>query len=155
MSDAGAKPRPFETHTLEQMAAQLDAIDRELKERLIRRAEIGDELAIRYGTQLAALRANTDKNTASLTIDGIKVVGEVKKDVKYDGAALKTIAAPMSWEQVQAVFKIDFSVSEVSYKALQTAAALNPESKVLFDAITGARTVEYKPQAVKIERAKA
>lgn len=155
MSDVEGNPRPYSAATLPAMADLVAEIDGKIAEQKVKRSQIIDELGMRYGTQLVALRVTTGKNTANIEADGVKVAGEVKKEVSYDNAMLKATAATMTWEAVLAVFKIDFSVSEVSYKALQTGAALSPEGKALFDQIEKARTVEYKPQPLKIERVKA
>ena len=155
MSAAEGNPRPYSAATLSALADLLNEIDGEIATRSVKRSQIMDELTMRHDTAIAAQLAATGKGTAHLEIDGLKITGGITKSVKWDGPALQAMAFNMPWETVKTLFKIDFALSEASYAALQIGAALSPEGKALFDAAEKARTVQYKPQPLKIERIKA
>ncbi len=50
---------------------------------------------------------------------GYKIKVDIKQTVKWDSAALQTLASDMSWEKIQHWFKIDFSVPEAKFKAIE------------------------------------
>lgn len=80
------------------------------------------------------------KNSGDVTItpfDGLRFKASVSKTVKYDTEKLMRLASTMPGQKVTQLFKIDFSVSEESYKALQK---FEPE---LAAKIEEARTVKY------------
>lgn len=80
------------------------------------------------------------KNSGDVTMtlaDGTKYKASVSKTVKWDSDALKEGAKDFTWDEVRSMFKIDFSVPEANYQALQK---LKPE---LAEKVAAARTVKY------------
>jgi len=86
----------------------------------------------------AFLAGNKSAGDVTMTVDGAgKFKASISKTVKWDSAKLQGIAAGMSWNEANSVFKIDFSVSEANYKAAQT---MKPE---LAEKLLAARSVKY------------
>lgn len=81
--------------------------------------------------------------------DRMAVKYDAKQEVKWDSAALQAIAQTLPWERVQALFKIEFSMSETIYKGIAAAA---PELRGKIDA---ARTTTIKPPAVTLVKEEA
>lgn len=79
---------------------------------------INAELRSRFETRLLDSLIESDRQAGQHTFEeeGIKLTGEVKATVKWDSAALESVASTMPYEQVKRVFKIDFSVPEKVYK---------------------------------------
>lgn len=82
--------------------------------------------------------------TASREIEGgFKLKADIKQTVKWDGAALKAIAAGMgTLQEIEHWFKIEFSVPEAKFKAI-------PPGDLLDD-VTAARTTKLSPLKVTL-----
>lgn len=78
----------------------------------------------------------------SVEIDGIKITMKITQKVDWDSNVLESIANTLPWEQVRRIMKIDFSVPEKNFKALQ--------DDELKDRLTDARTVKYSNPTVII-----
>ncbi len=88
--------------------------------------------------KLALDTAGKVYGTATREVEGgYKIKADVKQAVKWDGAALQAIAADMTWEKIQHWFKIDFSMPEAKFKAIEP----GPFRK----AIEKARTTKLSP----------
>jgi len=117
-----------------------------LKARL---AQVKAELGRRYGDSVRQALAQAEKDHGSVTLelqDGFKVKGDVKQMVKWDSAALMDVAKTLPWERVDALFKIEFSMSEKIYAGV---AALSPELRAKIDA---ARTTKIAEPAITLIR---
>lgn len=80
------------------------------------------------------------KNSGDVTMtlaDGTRYKASVSKTVKYDSDYLFQLASTIPWDEARSIFKIDFSVPEANYQALQK---LKPE---LAEKVAAARTVKY------------
>lgn len=74
----------------------------------------------------------------TISVDGAgKFKASIGKTVRWDSSKLQSIAAGMSWSEASSIFKIDFSVPEVNFKA---AKSMNP---ALAEKLIEARTVKY------------
>lgn len=71
----------------------------------------------------------------STEIDGVKLTFKISQRVDWDSNVLESIANTLPWEQVRRIMKIEFSVPEKNFKAL--------EDNELKDRLTDARTVKY------------
>jgi hypothetical protein len=108
------------------------------------------EISARGTPSLTAAYAAQNKLSGTLsvpTVDGITFVGDMDKTVKWDSGKLMGIANKLTWEQAQALFKIEFSVPEKIYTAM---AATNPELKT---AIDEARSVKYALKVAAVRKA--
>ncbi len=108
---------------------------------------VKEELARRYGEsgKHALAQAGKDHGSTQLALqDGFFAKVDVKQEVKWDSAKLMAIAQTLPWERVQALFKIDFSMSETIYKGVG-AAAPDPAER-----IEEARTTILKPPVVAL-----
>ena len=98
--------------------------------------KISDALSdIAYKAMEAA--GKTSGDVTITPFDGLRFKASVSKTVKYDSAKLQALAATLPWQKTTQLFKIDFSVPEENYKALQK---LEPD---LAAKIEEARTVKY------------
>lgn len=107
--------------------------------------EIDGEVSRRYEARVQEALAASGKETGQVTFrsdTGEKLQGEVKKTVKWDSSKLQAVAASLPWEMVQRVFDVKFSVPEKTYSALT--------DESLRKRIEEARTVEHKPQPIKV-----
>jgi len=103
-------------------------------------ADIQAEIDRRFSDagKLALDTAGKDYGTITREVEnGYKIKADIKQTVKWDGAALQAIAADMTWEKIQHWFKIDFSVPEAKFKAIEP----GPFRK----AIEKARTTKLSP----------
>lgn len=100
------------------------------------------ELRNRFEPVLREALAQQDKQYGQHTFDadGVKLTAEVKATVKWDSAALEKIASNLPWETVSRVFKIEFSVPEKNFKAIN--------DQALLDKLVDARTVKYSDAKV-------
>lgn len=71
----------------------------------------------------------------STEIDGVKLTFKISQRVDWDSNVLESIANTLPWEQVRRIMKIEFSVPEKNFKAL--------EENELKDRLMDARTVKY------------
>lgn len=71
----------------------------------------------------------------STEIDGVKLTFKISQRVDWDSNVLESIANTLPWEQVRRIMKIEFSVPEKNFKAL--------EDNELKDRLMDARTVKY------------
>jgi hypothetical protein len=71
----------------------------------------------------------------STEIDGVKLTFKIGQRVDWDSNVLESIANTLPWEQVRRIMKIEFSVPEKNFKAL--------EDNELKDRLMDARTVKY------------
>lgn len=120
----------------EQRASILSALEQQKSILAEIDAKITDVLSETARKALAA----ADKTSGDVTItvvDGLQFKATVPKTVKYDSDRLQQVAATLPWQKTTQLFKIDFSVPEANYKALQK---LEPE---LAAKIEEARTVKY------------
>lgn len=109
---------------------------------------IDEELQARFGVFVAECFAEDEKLHGQLTVfipaePKFSLKAEISKKVVWDSGMLEGIvsewmtAGKLTWEQVQKLCKIEFSISEKVYSALEAA---NPELK---KAVDDARTVIY------------
>lgn len=75
-------------------------------------------------------------------IDGLKLTFKISQRVDWDSDVLESIANTLPWEQVRRIMKIEFSVPEKNFKAL--------EENELKDRLMDARTVKYGNPTVTI-----
>lgn len=71
----------------------------------------------------------------STEIDGVKLTFKIGQRVDWDSNVLESIANTLPWDQVRRIMKIEFSVPEKNFKAL--------EDNELKDRLMDARTVKY------------
>lgn len=110
------------------------------------------EIARRYAESANQALAQAGKTHGSGKLqlqDRFAAKYDVKQEVKWDSAALLSIAQTLPWDRVQALFKIEFSMSETIYKGIAAAA---PELRERIDA---ARTTTIKPPAITLVREEA
>lgn len=111
--------------------------------------QVKAELANRYGESAKRTLEQKGKEhgTGSLPLqDGFKAKFKVDREIKWDSGALMAVAQTLPWERVNALFKIEFSMSEDIYKGVS---ALSPD---LREKIDGARTTRIKPAAITLVR---
>ena len=95
------------------------------------------EITARTKEQLAAQLAAAGKTQGEVTaeVDGVKLTYSSKPKITWDSKTLQAIAGDMTWDKVEKIFSIKFSVKETTYKALTDDA--------LIAALNKARTVEH------------
>lgn len=138
--------KPLTDFTLWELHEQQVILSATASDTKTRQAELQEELTRRLGAGLdTALGGNT--GTARIALpDGLEAVRETKKEVEWDSPKLMAVAKTMAWERAAAIFKIEFSMSEMIYRGISAA---DPE---LAAQLITARTMTPKPGAVKIER---
>jgi hypothetical protein len=101
------------------------------------------ELRNRYATRLADALTEQGKvhGQHSFDADGFKLTGEVKATVKWNSDALRGIAQTLPHDQVNRLFKIEFSIPEKNYATIT-------DDKLLAR-IVEARTVKYSEPKFK------
>lgn len=101
------------------------------------------ELRNRYATRLADALTEQGKvhGQFSFDADGYKLTGEVKATVKWNSDALRGIAQSLPNDQVNRLFKIEFSIPEKNFSTI--------DDKVLLTRLTEARTVKYSEPKFK------
>ncbi|WPZ36749.1 hypothetical protein T8K17_11445 [Thalassobaculum sp. OXR-137] len=147
MEDAPPRAYTLDNYSLADLDGELKLIEAGEKLNKTRKAEIQDELERRLGAQLDAALAADNKDTGTATVilpGGGTAKRTIKKDVKYDGAALISIASTMPWETASLLFKITATLPEANYAGLVS----NPDLKAKIDA---ARTVTPKAEAIKLD----
>ncbi len=80
-----------------------------------------------------------------LDADGIEIVGDIKKEVKWESSALMEVASNMEWKEAKQLFKITFEVPEKTY------AKLDPSSEIK-KKIDEARTVKYGELKISLHK---
>lgn len=111
-------------------------LDEEIKKIQSRISEIlADEAKRQFGEKLAG--------DVTLDTDVGKFKASISKTVKWDNGKLQAIASTMPWGEAQSLFKIDFSVSEANYKAVQS---MRPELAARLDE---ARSTKYGELTIK------
>jgi len=91
------------------------------------------ELMRRYVAQVNQAYAQAMKDHGTLNIDlpdGWGIKAKINKSVKYDSRLLMDVAAQMPWERAQKLFKVNVSMTETLYKALD---AVDPDLKAKVD----------------------
>jgi len=147
MSDATTIQDTLETMPLEKIKdLHKKAIDDKAHAEY-RLAMFNGEITRRFKASFAAQLAQKNKESGDISFveDGLSLKGEIKKTVKWDTKLLAASAAAMTWEQANAVFKIEFTIPEAVYKTLEGA---NP---ALYKSATAARTVKYSEPTVTIK----
>lgn len=96
----------------------------------------------KVGEGVAVLEsAGKDHGTATFSSEGMRFKVEAKKKVTWDSEKLKEVAATLSWETVEKIFDIKFSVPEKIYGAITDGELLQQ--------INGCRTTEIgEPKVV-------
>lgn len=111
-------------------------LDAEIKAVTARISEIlHDEAKQRFGDKLAG--------DVTFETPAGKFKASIGKTVKWGSGKLQAIAATMSWQEANALFKIDFSVPEANYKA---AHSMNPTLAAKLDE---ARSTKYGELVIK------
>lgn len=102
------------------------------------------EIAKRTKDQLAAQLAAAGKTQGEVTaeIDGVKLTYSSKPKITWDSKKLQDLAGEMSWDKVQKIFSIKFSVKETTYKAIVDDA--------LVAKLNEARTVEHTEPKISL-----
>jgi HPt (histidine-containing phosphotransfer) domain-containing protein len=120
------------TETIATQKGQLDAI--------------GEELLRRYAGKFEDELKSNKQVAGEITreVDGVKMTYAVKPKVKWDSDMLRDLSASMDEEVAERVFKVEYSVPEKTYKAIT--------DKLLLNAITKARTVEYSAPKITFAR---
>jgi hypothetical protein len=91
------------------------------------------ELSRRFleSARQSLIQQGKDYGTANLELqDGFKVKVELRQKVKWDSVKLMAVARELPFERVEALFKIEFSMSETVYKGVS---ALSPELRAKID----------------------
>ena len=105
---------------------------------------ISSALTARTKDALAAALAEAGKTQGSITaeIDGVKLSYELKPKISWDSKRLQAIAGDMTWDKVERIFSIKFSVKETTFKALTDDA--------LIASLNEARTVEHTEAKISL-----
>lgn len=108
---------------------------------------VQDEINGRYQPTIDSLvdEANKDTGTFHAIVDGYKVTQVVAKSVKWDSDELQELASSLTWDEVQSLFQIEFSMSEAQYDAMKLG---RPDLSSKVDA---ARTLTPTYRAVTIK----
>ena len=142
-------PKPLAEYPIGELYAEQVGLERVLADFKGRLVAVNAEIDTRLAPSVAAAILASKKthgvvnapvplsNTLSMKID-------MPKKVEWDSAKLMAVAQTLPWPQVEAIFKIEFSVPEKIYGGL---AAGNPELAKLIDA---ARTVKYGKAKVSL-----
>ena len=134
--------------TIDQLAAMrlaLRVVDAGVKVDL---AAIQDEITRRFSNLGSLALDEQGKTYGTVTreligFDGrYKIKAEVKQTVKWDSEALQTLAADLTWKQIQHWFKIAFSVPEAKFKAM--------EPGPFKEKLEQARTTKLSPLAITL-----
>ena len=101
------------------------------------------ELRLRYEVRLADALTEQGKTHGqfSFDADGFKLTGEVKATVKWNSDALRGIAQTLPHDQVNRLFKIEFSIPEKNFSTIT-------DDKLLARVVE-ARTVKYSEPKIK------
>lgn len=143
-----AQLRRYHNYPLDQLWAGLVQLKNNAATMKAEVKEVDDELAARYGEFAAKCFEEDDKKHGQLTVfvpaePKFSLKAEISKKVVWDSGMLEGIiteqmnAGKLTWPQVQKLFKIEFSIAEKIYSALDAA---NPDLK---KAVDDARTVIY------------
>lgn len=127
-------PAELQKRTLAELHDQLTASEGMLATAKTAVADLKGEVARRYlaSAQQTLTQQGKDYGTANLDLqDGFKVKAELRQKVKWDSAKLMEVARTLPFERVEALFKIEFSMSETVYKGIS---ALSPELRAQIDA---------------------
>jgi hypothetical protein len=88
-----------------------------------------------------------DHGSGSMQLqDGIVAKFKVDQEIKWDSDKLMAVAQTLPWEQVNAIFKIAFSIPEKTYAGI---ASLRPELRAKID---DARTTKIKAPAITLAK---
>jgi hypothetical protein len=130
--------------TVSELADNIRKLDAAIKQLEQARDSISAALANRTKDALAAALAEAGKTQGSITaeVDGVKFNYELKPKITWDSKRLQAIAGDMTWDKVEKIFSIKFSVKETTYKALTDDA--------LVAALNTARTVEHTDPKISL-----
>lgn len=111
----------------------------------VENTEISNEIARRLHNEIEVAFTEKKKMSGQVTIkaDDIKIEAEIKKDVKWDSNKLLAVTAQMPFDKVSRMFKVELSMTESMYSALEAA------DEELFKRVTEARTVKFSPVTIK------
>ena len=132
MTDNNLAGRP-----LQELTDNIRKIDLAIAQLEAAKATFHAAITERTKDRLASALADAGKTTGSITaeIDGVKLNYELKPKITWDSKRLQDVASSMTWDKVEKIFSIKFSVKETTYKALTDDA--------LIAALNEARTVEH------------
>lgn len=108
-------------------------------------ARLNKELTIRVHETVKAAYADAQKEDGTLTVKsvpGVVVKGSISKKVEWDQTKLMALASTLPWDKVQHYFKLEFSVPEAIFKAV--------EPGPMRDALVAARTVKRGDLSVTV-----
>jgi hypothetical protein len=102
-----------------------------------RLADIQSELTTRFADVIKSALEDEGKTHGQHTFEseGVKLTSEVRATVKWDSPKLELVARSLPYDQVQRMFKIEFSVPEKSFQSVT--------DNTLKDKLLDARTVKY------------
>lgn len=101
-------------------------------------SEVAEEIATAYSEKVKAAYNALQKQGGSQSVplqDGLVAKGDISKEVKWNQDLMRMAAASMTFVEVMHYFKIEFSMTEVTYKSLPNGA--------FKDLIDEARSVKY------------
>ena len=139
----------LEPYTIEQLDTEREFATLHMAQAKADITAIDAEYTRRFKDQVETDMTLNESRSATLDLPGgFKAKGSVSKTVKWDGDALKKIAATMSWAQASHFFKIAFTMAEATFNALDPTSELAKTAK-------GARTVKYGDLRVTVEAPKS
>ena len=139
-------PSPFEGQNLDALLEARAHVEAELAKGRAILADVNSAIAeaTKDALDLAMKATGKYSGTINFMSGTLKLKADIKKDVKWDSAALAPIVASMPYEEAEKIFKIEFSVPERAFNALPDG---NMKASIL-----AARTVKYsEPKIVKAE----
>lgn len=77
---------------------------------------LNERIAVLTGEAVAKAFVGKEVGTTRFAIGSKIYKAEIDKTVKWDSAALETIASTMPWNEARALFKITFEVPEKNFK---------------------------------------
>lgn len=101
-------------------------------------ASIDEEISRRYAGLAHSEYERVDKSHGKVTFnapDDVKIESVITKTVKWDSGLLQKIAFDMPWENVQKLFKVQFSMAEPVFQGLV--------DEEIAKKVGAARTVKY------------
>lgn len=145
----GEAPKALADYNFSELQSELAGVKTVVEDFLGRAKGLQDEISLRLAPAIKAAMDATEKThgviTGPLPLSNTHTLKlDVGKSVKWDSAKLQAIAQTLPWARVEAIFKIDFSVSEAIYKGIK---AVAPE---LAEKIEDARTVTYGTPKVSL-----
>lgn len=152
MTEPNSDLPPIEEVSLRELYELLGEAEREAGASAKFLLQIKEEFTRRFEAQVKAAFEAAGKQHGTVTLDlGENLTGkaDIRRTVSWDTAALMRVAQSLPWERASKLFKIEFTMPEANFKALEN---IDPP---LAEIVAKARVTKYSRPSLLVSDATA